>query len=468
MSNIFGFIASVNRKIFFLIFLFCCVIILKFPVINIPYHWDAMVRIWETSGLVENNFNPLGLSRVTTFHYLFGLIWIIFGKSLLVGHIFNIFIAVIGLYFIFLLSEYAFNRRVAYISVIFTLFCPLYFAQTGILNFSILLTTLNMAVLYYAFKDRVKPYLFFGLLLVFTKETGFLAIVAILVYQLARGDLSWPERLKKSLIYSVPLIFLILFFSVFRLHYQSHIYYKWFASSVDVILGKVTVLFKELFMADFRWILTLAILFFLIRAREIRKNKIYYLFVLAGLAHFCMFSLFTFHLFRYQLPLLAIFFIISAKALSYICRKSKLVLSVVVCSIVFLSLLNFDKHRVVMARAGSGAILEDNMEYLDVVKTHRQAVRFIEENYPDSTVLTIWPMTMELQFPYLGYTNKAIKAIDVYNYVNVDLREADIVYYSPQSDNPMLLRRKMDELGAVEIKRFDKNGKSAVVLRVTR
>ena len=53
---------------------------------------------------------------------------------------------------------------------------------------------------------------------------------------------------------------------------------------------------------------------------------------------------------------------------------------------------------------------EDNLTYRDFIVLHQQAVRFIEQKYPQATVLTAWPAISELNRPELGYTNHPIKA----------------------------------------------------------
>ena len=59
---------------------------------------------------------------------------------------------------------------------------------------------------------------------------------------------------------------------------------------------------------------------------------------------------------------------------------------------------------------------EDNLTYRDMIVLHQQAVRFIDLNYPHSTVLTAWPATVELGRPELGYTNLPVKTTPLQNF----------------------------------------------------
>jgi 4-amino-4-deoxy-L-arabinose transferase-like glycosyltransferase len=59
---------------------------------------------------------------------------------------------------------------------------------------------------------------------------------------------------------------------------------------------------------------------------------------------------------------------------------------------------------------------EDNLTYRDMVILHVEAVHLIEHNYPQATVLTAWPATIELSRPELGYTHQPIKVDAIENF----------------------------------------------------
>ena len=59
---------------------------------------------------------------------------------------------------------------------------------------------------------------------------------------------------------------------------------------------------------------------------------------------------------------------------------------------------------------------EDNLTYRDMIVLHQHAVRFIDQNYPQGTVLTAWPATSELNRPELGYTNHPVKTVAIQNF----------------------------------------------------
>jgi hypothetical protein len=67
---------------------------------------------------------------------------------------------------------------------------------------------------------------------------------------------------------------------------------------------------------------------------------------------------------------------------------------------------------------------EDNLTYRDMVVLHQQAVRLIEQKYPQATVLTAWPATSELSRPELGYTRIPIKTVPLQNFTIDQIQQA--------------------------------------------
>ena len=67
---------------------------------------------------------------------------------------------------------------------------------------------------------------------------------------------------------------------------------------------------------------------------------------------------------------------------------------------------------------------EDNLTYRDFIILHQRAVRFIDQAYPQATVLTAWPATSELNRPELGYTNHPIKTVPIQNFAIDQIQKA--------------------------------------------
>jgi len=67
---------------------------------------------------------------------------------------------------------------------------------------------------------------------------------------------------------------------------------------------------------------------------------------------------------------------------------------------------------------------EDNLTYRDMIVLHQHAVRFIDQTYPQATVLTAWPATSELNRPELGYTNHPMKTVAIENFAIDQIQKA--------------------------------------------
>ena len=59
---------------------------------------------------------------------------------------------------------------------------------------------------------------------------------------------------------------------------------------------------------------------------------------------------------------------------------------------------------------------EDNLTYRDMIVLHQHAISFLEQHYPEATVLTAWPATSELARPEIGYTHRAFKVDAIQNF----------------------------------------------------
>jgi hypothetical protein len=67
---------------------------------------------------------------------------------------------------------------------------------------------------------------------------------------------------------------------------------------------------------------------------------------------------------------------------------------------------------------------EENLAYRDFALLHRDAARFLSENYAGARVLTSWPATDELRNPYYGYTPRALAVFPVESLKREDLEPA--------------------------------------------
>ena len=59
---------------------------------------------------------------------------------------------------------------------------------------------------------------------------------------------------------------------------------------------------------------------------------------------------------------------------------------------------------------------EDTLVYRDMIVVHEKAIAFVNEHYPDATVLTAWPVSNDLFNPELGYTTHQMRVTPIENF----------------------------------------------------
>ena len=59
---------------------------------------------------------------------------------------------------------------------------------------------------------------------------------------------------------------------------------------------------------------------------------------------------------------------------------------------------------------------EDSLIYRDMIVVQQEAIAFVNQHYPDATVLTAWPVSNELFNPELGYTTHRMKVMRIENF----------------------------------------------------
>ena len=67
---------------------------------------------------------------------------------------------------------------------------------------------------------------------------------------------------------------------------------------------------------------------------------------------------------------------------------------------------------------------EDNLTYRDMIVLHQHAIGFLQQHYPDATVLTAWPATSELARPEIGYTRRAFRVDALQNFSLEQIQKA--------------------------------------------
>ncbi|HXS12320.1 MAG TPA: glycosyltransferase family 39 protein [Acidobacteriaceae bacterium] len=67
---------------------------------------------------------------------------------------------------------------------------------------------------------------------------------------------------------------------------------------------------------------------------------------------------------------------------------------------------------------------EDTLVYRDMIVVHQEAIAFVNQHYPNATVLTAWPVSNDLFNPDLGYTTHRMKVTPVENFSLDEIQKA--------------------------------------------
>ncbi len=67
---------------------------------------------------------------------------------------------------------------------------------------------------------------------------------------------------------------------------------------------------------------------------------------------------------------------------------------------------------------------EDNLTYSDMIVVQRDAIRYLNDHFPQATVLTAWPVSADLFRPELGYTERRFRVVSLENFTLPELTRA--------------------------------------------
>lgn len=245
--------------------LFSILFLLKFEVLNDPYLWDDNAIYYQSKVYLQNNFKPdlgpyyitgLGIdSGHTPLPYELTAFALLTGRPLLVTHLIWLLFSFIGIYYTYKLGSLLFNKKVGITSSLLLMFSPLYFAQTGILNPDILITSLGIVALYMFLKENFVGYAFWGSLLVIAKENGFLVLGGIFLYACIKYFKNKKELTKKLVIVAIPM-FVFLAWLVYHWSFSGSFYIsqdRALNRGVEIILRGIART-HQLFFKNYNWI----------------------------------------------------------------------------------------------------------------------------------------------------------------------------------------------------------------------
>jgi hypothetical protein len=339
------------------------------------------------------------------------LVWRVAGCSILATRVAMLLIATLGLLFVFLLGiELCRPLQTAPVLLVpaLLLISPLFYTQAMLAQLDMPAMVLTALALLLFVRQRYPAAACVCTLLVLVRETGIIAAGLFLLWLAIR-----ERRLRQACYFLAPFLALgaWLFilkratghwlgnpaFASYNLVYSLHP-----VRAVNAFLRR----FYYLFVAEFRWVGTLAV------ALVWRKSRVFTTpqWALVGLfaaAHVVLFSLFGgAPLERYLLPTLPLVYISAVAAWSLYSPLWRTT-SVLLLLIGLLAGLFSD-----FPPSPFAFPLENDLAMVDFVRVQQEAAGFLDDHLAQRSVASAWPFTQALSDPFFGYARQPFPTVE--------------------------------------------------------
>lgn len=432
--------------------------------LDLPFFWDeADVYVPGARLLAENGFG-LSTTEFTDdysrghpplFYVMAAAAFAALGASPAAGHLLVLPFTVASLAGTYLLGVRISGRRVGVAAALALGSTPLFMSIGNMMLPEIPLTAAAVLGLLAIAHGRLGWAVAFGVFGVLVKETGLAAAGAVFFIVLVdgweRGGLTSRDTLRRAAVAALPGLVLAGFFVWQKLSVGYFVYPHHAALFAERSFAPFTI-FPSLCFWHARWVLVgaAALATWLgwpaVRERvmappgETGRWAPSRRAVLAGLAALILvnavFFAQMFWLERYALPAHPAFLLIA--------------MFLVVVGLDHLPVLAALPAAVVIALglghlwAPTGPDQEEHtFAYAHVIATHERAFAAVQHDAPD--VLTTWPMTVELENPYLGYVDERVEALSARYYDPGDERSFTHVLVSDASPQADTLRSLASE-----------------------
>ena len=424
-----------DTYLFFLLSFLLVVFLTHAAYLDLPYFWDELGQFIPAALDIYHDGAWIPHSTVPNAHapgvmaYL-AAVWDIFGYSIPTTRAAMLLLASFASLLTFLLAIHlcrGLRGAPAFAPALLLLVDPLFYMQAMMaqLDMPAMLCTLLALLLF--LQDRHRAAALACTALVLAKETGALLPAIFILILLAD-----PPRTKFAAYYVAPFAVLAAwFFLLWRNTGQifgdagfTHYNLGYALNPARASLCFVRRIYY-LFLADFRWVGTAAIVVAWKKTRFYSNRAWRILWFFIG-AHVLMVSVLGgAELERYLLPVLPLVYIAMGAAWSAL-RPAWRNTSVAV----------------VAAGLLAGLILnppfpfpfENNLAMVDFVELHRTAAQFLEKNEPHRRIYTAWPLTQALRDPAFGYVHVKLSAAET-----GDLRYSTLIALAPENVDVLVL-----------------------------
>jgi 4-amino-4-deoxy-L-arabinose transferase-like glycosyltransferase len=419
-----------------------------------------------------------------------------------------------------------YDAKTGALAGLFLLFSPIFLAQTTYIYLEMPLTALTTMSIYYASREKTWLYVVCATLAACTKAYGGLVVLPVLAYVLIQAPLRRRPlvTLKRLAIHSIPLVFCL----VWQLYHKmvqgwafvrpdAAQYYAGVLLSASSFIDVLRTVFF-LFVAQFRWILTLSTLVtaftFVIRewesveiegiqanspssflfkqrltqvAKHVRPESFLLLFTILVWVVFVSSE----YLARYTLPILPLFVLIGVRSLKSVSKARIVPISLLMIFLFWVSWAGIEvaeplgdmafripavaeliaswgfdsRYHVMDIVLGKALGAEIDSELWDFLRVHQSASRYIEENYSEATILVTFPQNAELTLPAGGYVTNPLEVVYLANVESC--ADFDLVYWAfPSSWRGEFLPIVRERCGLELVARFESRDVFAEIYRV--
>ena len=206
--------------------IFAAVIVLHWPALTLPHHWDALNRVHNAHTIAAHGFSPF-LPKGMTFLdaqgrpplllQLLALTTLVAPFDLIAAHALWLLLAALALYLTDRIGARAWSPAVGLTAALWLALNPLFFAQNEIIVMETPVTALTLLAGWCLLAQRPVAYLLAGTLLVLSKEAAQLALPGFVLFAWAAAPPN--RRWRDALVAAIPFVGFLLWVCACKLRY---------------------------------------------------------------------------------------------------------------------------------------------------------------------------------------------------------------------------------------------------------
>ncbi|MGH9444531.1 MAG: ArnT family glycosyltransferase [Terriglobia bacterium] len=432
--------------------IFASMLLAHYPFLRLPYFWDeagyyipAALDFCRHGWLIPRDTLPSGHTPLVMI-YLGGL-WRLFGFSQVVTRGAMILVAAATAVITYVLGRRVAGREVGIWSAILLALSPLFFAQSSLVFLDLTVACFTGLSVLFLLEERWRLFALSAVLAVMSKETA--AVMLPVMWSFAffrrkeRRTIAWIALTAPAAALAGWAVYYHHFTGFWTGNAQYLQYNLYSALTVAHVLRSLVARIAEIFIQGFNWLLTAGAVIGFVWARRPRRAitdkaaepkdpipqsrrfrvDFMILSVALGAGYVLMLSLVGGAvLARYVLPVMPLF--------------------MVFCVALIARLPPHTAHAWFLAAAACFVACwfinppypfpyENNLSYVDFIRLHQAAARYLESLPGNPVILTAWPATDELRQPFLGYVKRPLRVAQTDDFTSANFRNLppfDVLY----------------------------------------